>query len=323
MRDMPRKREAINDDDMPGLNHHKRRLHYLKQRRKLRKLRISLIRLRSSLRFFMTVAIFILLIKIISFPQWYLDKNVFKYYPNNSLEIVGNEVVATMQIMDELQKINLPNKQVFLISTKEIEKKLLKMSPVKKVYIRRFWFPARLKIVINEREPVLGVSPSPKVPAVAIFTSDNTIIGKKFLPLPKSKPYYKVLTYTDYRKWSSNHVNYLIYLAKLIEAASTDKIVFIDIRNPDDVFIQLKNTRLRIGELNKTVFNRTKRIGSVYSAAIKLKNEIEYIDLRWNNPVYIKLKNNDNIKQENTTVDDKVNIINNDSIGSANFNDLR
>lgn len=323
MRERPRKRQATNDDDMPELNHHKRKLHYLKQRRKLRKLQISLMRARSYIRFFMTIAIFIILIKIVGIPQWYLNKDIFKYYPNHSLEIIGNEIVTTKQIMNELQKINLPNKQIFLISTKDIEKRLIKLTPIKKIYIRRFWFPARLKIVINEREPVLGISPSPKVSTIAVFTSDNNIIGRKFLPLPKTKPYYKVLTYTDYRKWSPNHVNYLIYMAKLIETATGDKVIFIDIRNPDDVYVQLKNMRLRIGELNKTVFNRTKRIASVYSEAVKLKNDIEYVDLRWNNPVYIKLKNKDNIKRENASVDNKVNLINNESIDSANFYNLR
>jgi cell division septal protein FtsQ len=322
MRERSRKRQAINDDD-PGLRHHQKKLHYLKQRRKLRKLQISLIRMRAFLRVIATFIILFVLIKIGNLPQWYLSQNVFNYYPNHSLEIVGNEIVTTKQIMAQLNTIDLPNKQIFLINTKNIEKSLLKLNPVKKVYIRRFWFPARLKIVINERTPVLGISPTAKIKTIAVFTSDNTIIGSKFLPLPVSKPYYKVLTYADYRKWSSNHVNYLVYLAKLIETSSGDKLMFIDLRNPDDVYVQLKTIRLRLGELNKTVFKRSKRIGSVYTEAIKFKNDIDYIDLRWNNPVYIKLKNKENIKQSDTEIDKQDNTINDDSMNTDNFNNLR
>jgi len=306
MRERPRKMQAINDDD-PGLRHHQRKLRYLKQRRKFRKLQITLIRMRAFLRVVATIIILFVMIKIVDLPQWYLNQNVFNFYPNHSLEIAGNEIVTTKQIMAQLRPLNLPKKQIYLLDTKMIEKSLLRLTPIKKVYIRRFWFPARLKIVINERVPVLAVSPAPKVNPVAVFTDDDTIINGSFLPLPDSKPYYLVLTYTDYRKWSYNHVDYLVYLSKLIESASNQKLIYLDLRNPDDVFIQLKDVRLRIGGLNKTVFKRSKRISSVLSEAIKIKDDIDYIDLRWNNSVSIKLKNKEkeNAKEDNLAADKK------------------
>ncbi|MDD3013562.1 MAG: FtsQ-type POTRA domain-containing protein, partial [Candidatus Gastranaerophilales bacterium] len=282
--------------------------------RKFRKLQIALIRMRAIFRIAATIIIFFALIKIVDLPQWYLNKEIFNFYPNHSLEIVGNEIVTTKQIMAQLKPINLPKKQVFLLDTKIIEKSLLQLNPIKKVYIRRFWFPARLKIVINERTPVLGVSPAPNIMPIAIFTDDDVIIHRNFLPLPKSKPYYFVLTYTDYRKWSSNHVYYLVYLSRLLETATNEKLIFIDLRNPDDVFVQLKDIRLRLGGLNKTVFKRTKRVSSVLSEAIKIKDDIDYIDLRWNNSVSIKLKSKDNVKQDNSKVDKQGNTNTNNTI---------
>jgi len=315
MRERPRKIKTIYDDD-PGMRRHQIKLRYLKQRRKFRRLQISLIRMRAFLRIAATIIILFVLIKIVDLPQWYLNQNIFNFYPNHSLEITGNEIVTTKQIMAQLKPLNLPKKQIFLLNTKRIEKTLLKLTPIKKIYIRRFWFPARLKIVINERTPVLAVSPSPKVEPVAIFSDDNVIINRHFLPLPRSKPYYLVLTYTDYRRWSSNHINYLVYLSKLIETASGEKVMFIDLRNPDDVFVQLKYMRLRLGGLNKTVFNRSKRVSSVIFEAIKIKDDIDYIDLRWNNSVSIKLKNKENKKQANPAADKQktVNIDNTNNI---------
>jgi|GEM_PF-540302 len=292
MREKPRKMQAAIDDH-PSLRHHQRKLRYLKERRKYRRLQISLIRMRAFFRIAATVLIFYLIYIIANLPQWYLGKDIFNYYPNQSLEITGNDIVKTKQIMAVLKPLNLPKKQVFLLNTDEVEKALKTLTPVKRVYIRRFWFPARLKIVIDERTPVLAVSPSPKSKPVAVFTNDDVIIGREFLPLPNTMPYYLILTYVDYSKWSQNHVYYLIYLSKLLEAESGEKLVYIDIRNPYDVFVQLSYVRLRLGELNPTVFKRAKRISSVIGEAIKLKDDIDYIDLRWNNSVSIKLKNKD------------------------------
>lgn len=307
MRERPRKKQVIIEDDDPGLRHHQRKLHFLRKRRKLRRLQITLIRMRAFLRIAATIIILFVLIKIVNLPYWYLSQDVFNFYPNHSLEIAGNEIVTTKQVMAKLRPLNLPKKQIFLLNTNTIEKSLLQLTPIKKIYIRRFWFPARLKIVINERTPVLAVSPSPKVKPIAVFTNDDVIIDRSFLPLPASKPYYHVLTYTDYRKWSPNHVNYLVYLSKLIEVASGEKLIFIDLRNPDDVFVQLTDVRLRLGGLNKTVFKRSKRVSSVLTEAIKIKDDIDYIDLRWNNSVSIKLKNKENIKQEKPDSDKQKN----------------
>ena len=123
---------------------------------------------------------------------------------------------------------------------------------------------------------------------------DNTIIGKDFLPLPSSKKVYSVITYDDFYKWNPDHIKYLAYLARFIEGYSGQKIVYIDIRNPDDVFVQLTGYKLRIGELNQTIFKRTERIESILIEAVKIKNQIDYIDLRWENYPSIKLRDKNN-----------------------------
>ncbi|OGI29427.1 MAG: hypothetical protein A2287_04085 [Candidatus Melainabacteria bacterium RIFOXYA12_FULL_32_12] len=285
------KKAGLQEDDGVNLTHHQKRLQYLKARRQLRKFEIMMARSRSMARVISVVFIFWALINIVNLPQWYLDSGIFASYPNRSLEIEGNKIVSDKQVLKQLSSIALPKKPIYLQNTKPLEKAILKLAPVKKVYIRRFWFPARLKIVIDEKNPVLAVSPSPKVSPIAVFTEETTIIGKEFLPLAAPKKLYYVLTYDDFTKWSNRHVNYLIYLSKLIEGFTRKKLLYLDIRNPDDVFAQLDEVKLRLGELDRTVFIRTKRIGDVLDEALKIKDDIEYIDLRWNKTISIKLKN--------------------------------
>lgn len=285
------KKPKIIDDDNINFSHRQRKLHYLKARRQLRRLEIMMARTRSLARVFSVIFLFCALIYLIYSPLWYLNPSIFSVYPNNYLEIEGNEIVSHKQILTQLSKIKFSNKPIYMLDTNPLEQAILKLTPVKKVYIRRFWFPARLKIVIDEKTPILGISPSPSAKPISVFTEDITIINKDFLPLPESKKVFLVLTYDDFNKWPSKNVNYLIYLCKLIEGFTRQKLVYLDIRNPNDVFVQLNEVKLRLGELDRTTFIRTKRIGDVLDESLKIKNDIDYIDLRWNKTISIKLKN--------------------------------
>ena len=274
-------------------NYNKRKLSQFKKRRNLRKTKIFRENIRFWARIFSIGLLVLIFWIIVDLPQWYLNKNIFTSYPNKYLEIEGNKIVSTRQLLSKLKALKIPHKPVYLLNTKTFENKILELTPVKKVFIRRYWFPARLRIVLDERTPVLSVTPTPKIEPVAVFTNDDGIIkilGKEYLPLPSSKETYKIITYDQFSLWSPKLIKYLTDLAFYIENASNEKLEYIDIRNPDDVFIQLKDVKLRIGRINgSTTFSNVVKVIPVLPEALKTKNEIEYIDLRWDN-VSIKLK---------------------------------
>lgn len=286
-----KRKQIVNDDEGLNLTHHQRKLKYLKTRRTLRKFEILMARTRVTMRVVTVVFVFWLLIQLVNLPQWYLSPYIFTTFPNNHLEIEGNQITSNKQILGQLSKMQLPSKPIYLLDIKPLEKAILQLDPVKKVYIRRFWLPARLKVVIDEKNPVLSISPSPQIKPVAAFTEDGTILNDKFLPLPVDKKVFLILTYNDISKWSTKHVNHLVYLSKLIEGYTRRKLLYIDIRNPDDVFAQLDNVKLRLGAFDRTVFIRTKRIADIIDETLKIKDEIDYIDLRWEKTISIKLKN--------------------------------
>jgi len=272
----------------------KKKLGQLKKRRELRKTKIFMSRIRLLLRLIFIVVFILLLVFIAKLPQWYINKNTFSVFSSESLEIEGNSIVSSKQIYEKLKNIKLPDKPVYLINTRPVEKKLYELMPIKKVFIRRYWFPGRIKITIEERTPVLSIAPTPKVTPIAVFTSDNgvvKIINRQYLPLPPSKETYKIITYDRFPLWKPSQVQYITQFAYYVETATNEKIEYIDIRNPDDVFIQLKNIRLRIGRINgSTTFANVDKIRSVLPEALKIRENIEYLDLRWDN-VSIKLKN--------------------------------
>ena len=274
-------------------SYNKRKLGQLKKRRELRKSKIVLTRFRFFARILAICFLIWAFSIIVQLPQWYLNKNIFISYPNKYLEIEGNKIVSARQILSKLKNLKIPNKPVYLVNTKYIENSILGLTPVKKVFVRRYWFPARLRIVLYERTPVLSIAPTPKVEPVAVFTNDDgiiKIIGKEYLPLASSKETYKVLTYAPFALWKPNQVQYLTKFAFYIENATNQKLEYLDIRNPDDVFVQLKDVKLRIGGINgSTIFSNIDKVIPVLPEALKTKDEFEYIDLRWDN-VSIKLK---------------------------------
>ena len=100
--------------------------------------------------------------------------------------------------MAAIRQIELPNKPIFLIKTDPIKESILQYTPIQDVYIRRFWLPARLEIIINERVPSIMIAPNEKVPPIAYFSKDGKLIGHEYLPLRANYNTVKVLTLSRY-----------------------------------------------------------------------------------------------------------------------------
>lgn len=266
---------------------------WMQERRKVRRFRILLTRLKFFARIGGFVLIAWLLFKLVNLSCWQLDKQIFTVYPSKHLEIEGYNILTTEQILKELKKVKLQDKPLYLIDTRIIEKRLEEMPPVNKAIIRRYWLPSRLRIYIDERTPVLSITPNPKVAPIAAFTLDSKrtrVLEKEYLPLPEWMMTYLIVTYDDYRTWKPALIPYLKNLCVHLENATGDTLEYLDIRNPDDVYAQLKNVRLRIGAIKgKEVIKRVDKVSSVIPEAMKIKDSINYIDLRWDN-ISIKLK---------------------------------
>jgi hypothetical protein len=285
----------------------RRQTNRMQERRRVRRLRILLNRLKLFGRIGGFVLIAWVLFRLATIPSWHLDKNIFTVYPSKHLEIEGYNILSTTQILNKLREVKLPDEQLYLIDTAMIERKLEKeLPPVNKVIIRRYWLPSRLRIYIDERTPVISITPNPKIKPIAVFTLDSKktrVLEKEYLPLPGWLPTYTIVTYDDYRTWKPALIPYLKNICTHLENATGDSLEYLDIRNPDDVYAQTKNIKLRIGAIKgNEVIERVEKVSSVIPEAMKIKDSINYIDLRWDN-ISIKLKNDEpapeEIKQDN------------------------
>lgn len=270
-----------------------RRLQKNQMERKVRQSQMWLKRFRILTRIVITILLIVFGYKLLKLPQWYLDKNVFNSLNNPYLEILNNKIVPSYKILAALRKTEIPHTPIYRFETNEIKRNIMQLEPVADVYIRRFWFPARLQVIVEERIPIITISPAENVAPVAFFATGGKLIGRDYMPLSRSFKTILVLSYgakgDDYRNWDNEKVTLIENIAKAIKTYAKEEIEYIDLRNSRDVYVKVKTAKIRLGELDDTVFDRISRISSILPQVKTLDKKIKYIDLRWKNANYIKL----------------------------------
>ncbi len=270
-----------------------RRIKQHKLRRKARRGEITIRRIYKLIRFIFILIIFYGVYRVLMSHYWYLPNDIYTNPNSNQIEILGNKIVKKEKIVGEMKKINLQKKPIYKIDPAPIAQQIETLKPIKRAYVRRFWLPARLVVMIEEVTPAIIVSPTEESQAIIAFAITGEIIQKEYLPLDDSYKVVKVLSYgtqgDDYEKWDGKKIANLYNLAKNIENYSKEKVEYIDLRQPHNVFVQLTSVKIRLGELDVSVFERIKAIRDILPEVKMLKENIKYIDLSWKESKYIKL----------------------------------
>lgn len=269
------------------LNDGKRLVKKMQRNRQIRKGRKRQNAFRTFLCLIMNVLIIFALYYLTQMSQWYLSDNAFS--SGESLQILNNDIVSTQKILATLKTEEVPKVPIYMVDTKPLKAKLMELAPVDEVYIRRYAFPARLLIILRERQPYIMISPDVKVSPVAFFTKDGKLIGREYLPLKSKYKTLLVLSYGnkggDYAHWDLKKLQEFEKLAKYVETYSKEVVEYIDFRNPDDVYIKIKTVNIRLGKLDSGIYERIKRIPSVLPEVQLVDSEVVYLDLRWVDPI--------------------------------------
>ena len=271
--------------------HIKTRIKRNKQERHVRKTNMWMRRLRMLLRFLFILSLMLLCFKLIRMRQWYMSPKAFDSADSPYLEITNNKIVPTYYIIAALRKSEVPKVPIYMYNTDEIEENLKSLPPVENVYIRRFWFPARLQIIIQEDIPSITIAPDEKVPPIAFFSSDGKLIGRDYMPLSPDFKAVRVITYgsgDDYRNWDKTKISNFKKLAATVEMDSGEAVEYIDYRNPRDVYVKIPTANIRLGSFNAGTYDKIHRIPSLLPQVKMLNKKVKYIDLRWDTN-YIKL----------------------------------
>lgn len=266
----------------------------VRKSRKLRKGRRKQSVFRKTFRFLMTLFILFALIYVSKMPQWYLPKNAYTTVNNNTIMIVNNRIVRPHRILAFLKLHKVPDVPIYMMKTADIERDIKKLRPVKDVYIRRYAFPARLQIIVKERTPVLSVALSETTPVVGVFAEDGVLIGHEFMPIDPNIKTIKVLAVyggnNSYTKWTLAKINEIQKLATYVQSYAKEPIEYIDMRDPNNVFVKVKTAKIRLGKIDSTVYERIMRIPSILPQIKLIQSNVEYLDVSWEKVNYLKLK---------------------------------
>ena len=268
------------------------RLKEAQRQREVKKAKRRLKLLRSWLQFLMFVGLLGIIYGVINLPQWRMNPTAFDKVNNPALEIINNRIVPSHKVLSALRCNPVPSEPIFMVKTEHLKESIMHLEPVQDVYIRRFWFPARLQIIIIERTPLLTISPEADVPPIAFFSTDGKLIGREYMPLDSSYKTWLILTYgtkDDYRNWDEQKVRMFRSIAQAIEELSGEPVEYIDYKNPDDVYVKIPTVKIRLGKISTNIMDRIARIPSLTPQVKMLNKKVRYIDLRWEKTSYIKL----------------------------------
>lgn len=271
--------------------HQNRRLQQAKMQRQVRKSQRRLNQLRVLWKLFLIFGMIALGLVILKLPQWRLHTNAFDNLNSPALDIVNNRIVPSQKVLMALRRNQVCTKPIFLVKTDNLKASIMQLEPVRDVYIRRFWFPARMQIIIIERTPVITIAPDVNVPPIAFFSVDGKLIGRDYMPLSDDYKTVRVITYgsgDDYRNWDKAKINNFKKLAATVEMDSGETVEYIDYRNPKDVYVKIPTVNIRLGSFNAGTFDKIHRIPSLLPQVKMLNKKVKYIDLRWDTN-YIKL----------------------------------
>jgi cell division septal protein FtsQ len=301
-RNIKKKKRKLNPDELRILKEKQRAL-YLRQRRKRKQRQLMFQRIRGLFRLAGVLALFLILIYAILIPQWKLNPLIFTYYPNKSLNISNNLITSDNQIISKLKQNKAYEKPLYLVNPAELEEKLLELDPVKEAYVRRYWLPTRLKVTVIERQPLFIIYDSINSLPKHAITTEATKISQEFFPLPEKyqQETFKIILPGPEAIWTQQNVEIYEKIIRIAEKNTGEKLLYMDLTQPGDVYLHMSKSLIRLGGIDATVLERISRLGVIMPAVTPIQNKIEYIDLRWDKALNLKEKVETTGKSEKTT----------------------
>ena len=276
------------------IENHEREVKKRLRQRRVRGKQVHLKHIHTFCRFLVSSLLIVGTYYLLKLPGWYINPEAFAHSDSEVIKLFNNEIVPDEKIYTLLSGFQAEGTPIFVQKTDELKKLLLELPPVEDVYIRRYAFPARLQIIVKERVPAIAIAPSETAPVVAAFAKDGTMIGHEFMPLPPGLKTIKVLSYgnrgDDYTKWDINRINAIVKIAKYVSTYSKEPVEYIDMRNPQDIYVKIKTVNIRLGKLDGGVYDRIKRIPSILPQVKLTDAKIKYLDLSWEKVNYLKLE---------------------------------
>ena len=266
-----------------SVKHKQKERHIRKKRKKAKNIQMLL-------RIILFVGLCFTCYKFFTFRQWYLPQDAFKSQNPEIVQVINNKIIPTNIIYNTMKNITVPKLPIFMLNVKNIKHELYKIPVVDRIYVRRYGFPARIQIIIRERTPLAVIKPDLKAKPIVFYTSDGVLVSNKnFMNLAQTPDSIKILAKYSSKDWNFEKVKEIEKIVKAVETYSKEKVEYVDMRNPNDIYVKIKTTSIRLGIFDSTVFERIKRIYTILPQISEIDGQIKYIDLSWDKVNYLKM----------------------------------
>ncbi len=270
--------------------------------RKIRKKRKKLNMLKRIFRFVIFLLLIFCVYEFVMLPQWYLRQDAFSNPDSETVSIMNNKIVPSSVLYDAIKNVRVKKYPIFIMPVRPIKKELFKIPVVKNVFIRRYGFPARVQIIVRERVPMAVIKTDLKQKPIAFVTTDGVMItNARYMEHAQSSSTLVILAKNPNfdKDWTPKRVEYIDKISKSVETYSGEKVEYVDMNNPNDAYVKIESTNIRLGVLDSSVFDRIKRIYTILPQIDGVEGTIKYIDLSWDKVNYLKMQGKKPEQNEN------------------------
>ena len=279
----------------------KQKLLYLKQRRKIRKRQMQLHRIKSLLRLGCIIFLLLIAVYIMKIPQWRINPFIFSCYPNNNLVFKDNLITRDSQILNKLKQFEIKDQPIYLLKTNQFKDAIKELDPIEEVYVRRYWLPTRLIFTITEKQPLLLVQNNiNEAPAYAL-TATGSKIGHEYLPLPEKykEAVFNIIVSPSAEVLNPKNIEKIEKIIRIAEKSTGENLIYMDLRNTNDIYLNMSKSLIRLGGNDATVIERISRLQAIMPSVKPIEKDIDYIDLRWDQALSLKEKIKEEDKKQN------------------------
>lgn len=274
--------ENTTDNLQTSIKHKQKERHIRKKRKRQR-------RIKALLRFVIILVLCYIGYEFYMLKGWYLPENAYSNQNSEIVEIVNNKIIPTQIIYDSIKNVPVSKRPIFITNINNLKHEIYKIPVIDNVYIRRYGFPARLQIIIQERTPLAIIKKDLQSKPDAYYTTDGVaIINKNYMNIEQNAQTINILAKYN-NDWNFEKIKEIVKIVKSVENYSSEKVEYIDMRNPNDVYVKIQTTNIRLGVLDSTILERVKRIYTILPQISTVDGQIKYIDLSWDKVNYLKM----------------------------------
>lgn len=222
---------------------------------------------------------------------WWLWSGPFWRW-DGQMTVSGNRLVGKQEI---LAKLYVPQRTpLYMLRPPELAAQLRAIPAVAQVAVRRWLFPARLEIMILERQALVRVA-GPKGEPVSRWIDQEGVVFAA--PAAHMEARFPIRVHTELQPGDRLPAEVQTHLFELLNAWPKGAEGRLDLRKPRDVFASIAGMPVRLGEVSEIAL-KFAMFEHVRPEATKYKDRLKYINLRFPASPTFVLKTGDEIKLE-------------------------